>query len=350
MLSVAGGGKVRAMTFASRWYMGRLLALCALLGVAGSLLIARATAAPEVAPLAVETKISLGDIAGRMDHLAFDPTRQRLYVAELGNDSIGIVDLKQNRLLRTVTGFSEPQGIAYEPATDSIYVANGGEGAVRIFRASDFAAVATVHVGADPDNVRVDASAHRVYVGYGSNTGALAIIDPATRTKIGDIALKKHPESFQLESGGDRIFVNVPDANEIAVVSRRSRAQVASWPTAPLQANFPMALALGRLVTVFRHPARLTAFDVQNGKMLASVEACTDADDAFVDAKRNRVYVLCGEGQVEVFEAAGTGYSRVGELTTSPGTRTGLFIAEREQLAVAIRASARSDAAVWLAK
>jgi DNA-binding beta-propeller fold protein YncE len=325
-----------------------MLALCALLGVGSALLRAHAKSAPEAAPLAVETKISLGDIAGRIDHLAFDPTRQRLYVAELGNDSIGIVDLQANRLLRTVTGFSEPQGIAYEPGTDTLYVANGGEGTVRVFRASDFAAVATIRVGADPDNVRVDVTAHRVYVGYGSSTGALAIIDPAARAKIGDIALKRHPESFQLESAGDRIFVNVPDANEIAVVSRTSRAQIASWPTTPLQANFPMALAPGRVIAVFRHPARLTAFDVQNGKILATLDACTDADDAFADPKRNRVYVICGEGQVEVFEAAGAGYSRVGELATSPGSRTGLFITERQQLAVAIRASARSDAAVRL--
>jgi hypothetical protein len=142
--------------------------------------------------------------------------------------------------------------------------------------------------------------------------------------------------------------VNVPDANEIAVVSRTARKQIASWPTAPLQANFPMALAPGRVIAIFRHPSRLTAFDAQNGKVLATAQACTDADDAFVDAKRNRVYVICGEGQVAVFETAGSGYSRVGELLTSPGSRTGLFLADRERLAIAIRASARSDAAVWL--
>lgn len=146
------------------------------------------------APLSVEAKISLGDVAGRIDHLAFDPTRQRLYVAELGNDSIGIVDLETKRLLRTVPGFREPQGIAYEPSTDSIYVANGGEGSVRVLRGSDFTALATIPVGPDPDNVRVDTTTKRVYVGYGSDAGALAIIDPARREKVGDIPLKKHPE------------------------------------------------------------------------------------------------------------------------------------------------------------
>ena len=330
--------------------MGRLLAVCALLGIGFALTTQRAQAASEAAPLSVEAKISLGDVAGRMDHLAFDPTRRRLYVAELSNNTIGIVDLKAKRLLRTVAGFIEPQGIAYEPSTDSIYVANGGEGAVRVLRASDFTAVATIRVGADPDNVRVDATTKRVYVGYGSDAGALAIIDPARHEKIGDIPLKKHPESFQLERG-DRIFVNVPEANEIAVVSRASRSQVASWPTGNLHANFPLALdeTTGRAIAIFRQPARVGVFDASSGQMVGKFDTCTDADDTFVDAKRNRLYVICGEGYVDVMEMArGDKYSRVGRLATSPGSRTGLLIADLDRLVVAIRASARSDAAVWL--
>jgi chromate transporter len=340
------------MTFWLRWHMGRMLTLCAALGVACSFVIPpTAKAAGEPAPFSVDARISLGDIAGRIDHLAYDPTRQRLYVAELGNDSVGIVDLNTKRLLRTVPGFREPQGIAYEPSTDSIYVADGGQGAVRVFRASDFAPVATIAVGADPDNVRVDGAAQRVYVGYGSSNGALAVIDPVSHQKIADIPLKKHPESFQLEPGGDRIFVNVPDANEIAVVSRASKTQVASWPTGNLHANFPLTLdvAAGRAIAIFRHPARLASFDIDTGKMVATADACTDADDAFVDARHGRIYVICGEGYVEAYEiAAGDKYSRVGRLATSAGSRTGLLIPERDRLAVAIRASARSDAGVWL--
>lgn len=338
------------MTFRPGWHMGRMLTLCALLGIGCSLPGTPATAASKAGPLTVEAKISLGDIAGRIDHLAFDPARQRLYVAELGNDSIGIVDLNEKRLVRTVPGFSEPQGIAYEPSTDAIYVANGGEGTVRVFRASDFAAVATIHVGADPDNVRVDAAARRVYVGYGSNAGALAIIDPARREKIGDIALKKHPESFQLEHG-DRIFVNVPEANEIAVVSRASRSQIASWPTGNLHANFPLALdaATGRAIAIFRNPARMASFDVSTGRIVATVDTCADADDTFVDPKRRRLHVVCGDGHVDTFGIErGDKYSRAGRLATSPGSRTGLLIPETNRLAVAIRASARGDAAVWL--
>jgi hypothetical protein len=299
-------------------------------------------------PLALETRIALGEVAGRIDHLAYDPARQRLYIAELGNNSVAIVDLKARRLLRTVSGFEEPQGIAYEPASDTVYVANAGDGSVRLFRGESFAALGTIPLGADADNVRVDRDAGRVYVGYGK--GALAVIDATARQRIADIPLKRHPESFQLDPTGPHIFVNVPDAAEIAVVERDAGKQVASWSTSNLHANFPLAMdaANRRVLAVFRHPARLEAFDIRSGVQLGGVDACADADDVFVDANRNRVYVICGEGHIDTYEASGDSYTRVGRLTTSGGSRTGLFIPELDRLAVAIRATRSEPAAVWL--
>src|SRR5207302_316629 len=111
----------------------------------------------------------------------------------LGNNTIGVVDLKANTVIRTARGFDEPQGIAYEATSDTVYVANRGDGSVRVFRGADFALVDTIALRKDADNVRVDRETHRVYVGYGG--GALAVIDPISRKQIGDIPLPGHPES-----------------------------------------------------------------------------------------------------------------------------------------------------------
>ena len=75
----------------------------------------------------LEAKIPLGQVSGRIDHLGIDAKRQRLLVAELGNNSLGVVDLSAGKVLPRITGLSEPQGIAYVPFTDSILVANAGE-------------------------------------------------------------------------------------------------------------------------------------------------------------------------------------------------------------------------------
>ena len=165
------------------------------------------TASP---PLVLESKIPLGEVIGRIDHLGIDLKRQRLFVAELGNDSVGVVDLAAGRVLRTISGMSEPQGVAYVPFADSVYAANGGDGSVRVLRGEDLAPIGHIELGDDADNVRVDAARKRVLVGYGK--GALAAIDPVSLSKTADIRLKAHPEGFQIDETGTQVFVNVPDA------------------------------------------------------------------------------------------------------------------------------------------
>ena len=310
--------------------------------------VAALTEAPPTEPLVLEAKIPLGDVRGRIDHLAVDVTRQRLFVAELGNDTLAVVDLKERRVALRLKGLKEPQGIGYVASTDTVYVANAADGTVRIFQGPELSPAGQLELGDDADNVRVDEAAHQVWVGYGS--GALAIIDTASRRKIADVPLKAHPESFRLDALGQRIFVNVPTAHEIAVVDRSTRKQVASWPNGSLSANYPLALdpPHDRVLSVFRHPSALAAFQAQDGKRVATVETCGDSDDAFVDGKRNLIYVICGAGYVDVLAARGETYKGVNRISTVSGARTGLFVPEFDRLFVAARARGSAPAAVWV--
>jgi DNA-binding beta-propeller fold protein YncE len=301
----------------------------------------------EVSGLELEAKIPLGDVRGRIDHLAVDLGRQRLYVAELGNDSLGVVDIKERKTIRTLTGLREPQGIGYVASTDTLYVANAKDGSVRLFQGTDLTPAGQIALGDDADNVRVDDTGHRVFVGYGS--GALAVIDTATRAKIADIALKGHPESFRLEPSGNRIFVNVPDDREIAVVDRATNKQTASWTTSGRLFNFPLAVdENGRVLVVFRLPARLAVFRSADGQPVAAVSTCGDSDDLFVDSKRHRVYVSCGEGFVDVFAVEGDNYTRIAHVATVSGARTSLFVPEIDRLFLAVRASGGTPASIWV--
>jgi hypothetical protein len=62
----------------------------------------------------------------------------------------------------------------------------------------------------------------------GTYRASVAVIDPASRKKIGDIPLKGHPESFQLTADGSQGFVNIPDTHEVAVVNIAQARQTAS--------------------------------------------------------------------------------------------------------------------------
>jgi hypothetical protein len=297
------------------------------------------------APLVLEAKIPLGQISGRIDHLAVDLKRQRLFVAELGNNGLGVVDLIAGKVLRTITGLSEPQGVGYEPTADTVYVANASDGSVRIFRGEDLSPVGRIDLGDEADNVRIDAARKRVLVGYGA--GALAILDPTTRTKVGDIRLKAHPESFQID--GDRAFVNVPDARLIEVADLTKGEVVGAWATQPNHSNFPMAIdrEAHRLFVVFRSPTRFVVMST-DGDVVGTLDTCGDADDVFIDTKRHRAYVTCGAGAVEVFAVRGGSYERIGQVATLSGARTSLFVPEMDRLFVAVRASGSEPAAIWV--
>jgi DNA-binding beta-propeller fold protein YncE len=302
------------------------------------------TASP---PLILEAQIPLGQVSGRIDHLGIDVKRRRLLVAELGNNSLGVVDLAAGKVLSSIAGLSEPQGVAYVPFADSIFVANAGDGSVRVLRGEDLTAVGRIHLGDDADNVRVDTARERVLVGYGK--GALAVIDPVSLAKIADIRLKAHPEGFQIDDTGTQVFVNVPDAREISVVDVAT-GSTGSLPTQGAGANFPMAIDgdAHRFLVVFRSPPTLTALSSQDGHVVAKAETCGDADDVFVDRKRRRVYVSCGEGVIDVLEPGDAGYRRLARVPTASGARTSLFVPELDRLFVAVRAVSNEPAAIWV--
>jgi DNA-binding beta-propeller fold protein YncE len=296
--------------------------------------------------LVLESKITLGAVNGRIDHLAFDVSRKQVFIAELENNTVGVVDLGSARLLHRMSGLNAPQGVGYVPSADALFVANGGDGAVRVYKGGEFTPVGQLMLGSDADNVRVDTETSRVIVGYGS--GALAAIDPRTRTKIKDIALAAHPESFQISASARKIFANLPDAQLIIVVDREIGGQVASWSTGGDRGNFAMALdeENKRVLVIFRNPPKLSARDMRTGAVVAERDTCGDVDDVFVDEKRRRVYVTCGEGFIDVLDASD--YARLVRITTRPGARTSLFIPPLDRLTVAARASGREPAELWV--
>ena len=314
---------------------------------AGAVAFALAVAcAPAIAaePLQLEAKIPLGQVAGRIDHMAFDAARHRLFVAELGNDSVGVVDVEAREVVHRIAGLRHPQGVGYLPSLDLLLVANATDGSVRLFGGAQYAEAGRLDLGADADNVRIDAAANRVLVGYGG--GAIATIDPASRRRVLDVSLPAHPESFQQDAGSHRVYVNLPDAKAIAVIDPATQ-KVTSWP---MQAggNFPMALrpAAQHVVVAFRRPARLGVFAMADGASVASPDICGDSDDVFYDARRNLVYVSCGDGYLDVLD--GKDYRRLAHIRTVAGARTSLFVPEADRLYLAVRASGAELAAIWV--
>jgi DNA-binding beta-propeller fold protein YncE len=320
---------------------------------AATIVLVSIQGASSQAPLVPVGSIELPGVEGRIDHLAVDTAAQRLYVAALGNNTVEVLDLKDNKHLKSVPGFREPQGIAVLPEAKLVAIANGqGEG-VQLLDTGDYHPSKAVRLGDDSDNVRYDASAARIFVGFGD--GALASIDPADGKVIGEAKLAGHPESFQLEHNESRVFVNVPVASQIAVIDRAAMKVIATWPVIGAKANFPMALdeANHRIFVGCRRPAKVLMYDTATGKELSSFDTVNDTDDLFYDVARRRLYVSGGEGFVDVFQEQDAGrFARAVHLATAAGARTSLFVPElsRIYLAVPHRGNQRAEIRIYEAR
>jgi hypothetical protein len=297
--------------------------------------------------LRLEQKIDMPDVAGRIDHFSIDLATGRLFMAALGNDTVEVIDLKAARRVHTIRGLAEPQGVLFVPAVNRLFVASGKDGSVRLFDGTTLQPLKTVSFGDDADNLRLDPASGRIWVGHGG--GALAAMD-ADGGKVADIPLGGHPESFQLEKSGPRIFVNVPDARTIAVVDRAKGIVTARWTTGTASANFPMALdeADKRLFVACRQPARLLVLDTDSGRIVASFATVGDADDLFYDPLRKRIYVSGGEGALGVYRQSDADhYAEVERIATVTGARTSFFSADLRRLFLAVRRRGAIPAGIW---
>jgi DNA-binding beta-propeller fold protein YncE len=136
----------------------------------------------------------------------------RLFVAALSAGSVEVIDLRAGKRAARIQPLHEPQGVAYLAGVHRLFVANGAGGNVQAFNEAKAPAVTGAEGLEDADNVRVDPAPGQLYVGYAH---ALAVLDPVTLRLIKRIELGGHPEAFELESAGARVFVNVPSAGQI---------------------------------------------------------------------------------------------------------------------------------------
>jgi DNA-binding beta-propeller fold protein YncE len=307
---------------------------------------------PEIAipqsnePLRLQKTIPLPDVQRRIDHMFLDITKSRLFVAALGNNTVEVIDISQGKRIHTIAGLREPQGVLYLADVNRLYVANRDDGTLRLFDGASYELLKTISLGENADNIRFDAERKHVYIGYGGD--ALGVVNE-DGMKVGEIKLDAHPESFQLEKNGPRLFVNMPRSRKVAVADRTTGAVIATWGTGGASSNYPMALDEDdhRLFIVCRLPARLVVLDTRTGKVVEKLPVVGDSDDVFYDRARKRVYATGGEGAISVFQQQDLDhYTQIAHVPTIKGARTSFFSPDLSELFVAARRDGSEPAAI----
>ena len=289
------------------------------------------------APLKLKQTISLPGVEGRIDHFAFDPIGERLFVCALGNNTVEVLDLQKGERVHSITALGAPQGVGYVPSLNRLFVANDKGGICKIYDGKSFQPVGELNLKDDADNIRYDQATKEIYIGFGS--GGIAVVNPADGKQVGSIKLNAHPEAFQLEENGSRIFVNVPNWRQVAVIDHNKGQVIARWKTDIASDNFPMALdeADRRLFIGCRLPPKLIVLNTDSGSVVAKVDISGDADDVFYDGKRHRIYVICGAGKIDIIERSDPNtYKELAKMDTPNGARTGFFVPNQDMLFVAV--------------
>jgi DNA-binding beta-propeller fold protein YncE len=287
-------------------------------------------------PFKLRETIVLPGVEGRIDHFAFDAADERLFVCALGNNTVEVLDLRKGERTHSITGLGAPQGIAYIPELNRLFVANDKGGICKIYDGKSFQQISELNFKDDADNVRYDTAAKKIYVGFGS--GGIAVVNAADGKQIGSIGLSAHPEAFELEKNGKRIFVNVPNSRHVAVIDREKGEVVATWKTDLALGNFPMALdeANHRLFVGCRLPSKLVVLNTESANVVAKIDLSGDPDEVFYDSKRHCIYAICGAGKIDVIEQTDPNTYRAStKVDTAHGARTGFFVSERDTLFVA---------------
>ena len=304
------------------------------------------------APLLIVQEIPLPNVEGRIDHFTFDAKRRRVIGAGLGNNTVEVVDTFAGRDIHSITGAANPQGVAFVGELRKLYVANGEDGKLRIYDGDSFKLLNTMEIGEDADNVRYDASEKKVYVAYGGDEGGgIAVIDATTDKRLEDAAkTDAHPESFQVAASQPVIYANVATKAKVVLIDRKTH-KVTDWPLKNGKGNYPMALdeADHRIFVVTRKPAQVAVLDTETGATVAAVPCVADSDDVYYDTGRRRIYVLGGEGFISVIEQTDPDHYRaVAKIPSTVGARTGLWYEKRDRLYLAVPATSKQGAALWV--
>jgi DNA-binding beta-propeller fold protein YncE len=309
----------------------------------------------ESAPLVLVRIIPIPGAEGRFDHMAIDNQNSRIFASVYGNDTVQVLDTQRGTRIHSIeAGFIKPQMVVYLPDSNRIVVSSEGDGTCKILDADTYKLIDTVKFSDDADQLRYDPAAKRVYVAYGDgNESAIGAFDATTNKHLEEFKVAAHPESFQLEEKGPRIFVNLASISQIAVIDRNTR-KVANWKLEEAGTNFPMALdeAHRRMFVAARKPARLLVLDMDTGKQIASLPGAIDTDDLSYDADRKRIYVTSGEGYIFVYQQIDADrYQRIAKIPSAIGARTSAYtgqVGKHNSFYLAVPARANRGAELWV--
>lgn len=256
---------------------------------------------------------------GGWDLASFDPVLRRLYVAR--NAAVTAVDVDTGRVTGALAPLKHGHAVVPLRGGTEIMVTDAGPNTAEFFDARTGAALASVPAGLKPDAAMFDAASGLAVVMNGKS-GDLTLIDPKTRKAVGQLAIGGALE-LGAGDGQGRLFVNVEDANQVAVVDLKARKVVARIPLTGCEGPTGIAyLPVSRRVVSSCVNGVATVANPTTGKVERTLPIGPRPDSVLYDAKRKIAFIPTGE-ELDLFADEAGGVRALGKVATQAGARTG---------------------------
>jgi DNA-binding beta-propeller fold protein YncE len=324
-----------------------------------AVLFASLACLPSVAadePLRLLGRTYVPGFEGDFDHFGADVKGNRLFLAGEEKGTLEIFDLKSGRHVKTVKGLDSPHAIHYLPGRNRIIVSDSGDGLSKVFDGKTYAVVDTLKLVPGADVMGYDPSTRQIWVVTGGKNASakmkdttVSVVDPETGKVVGEVKFDTDfTEGIVAEQNGNRVFINVAGKHHVAVVDKKTRKVIATWPVKEGENNAPIALdeAAKRLFVVTRKPFKLVVIDTDTGTSVASFEAPQRTNELIFDKDNKRLY-LAGDDHVAVFQQVDADhYREIARVPSDKGAKTAILVPELNRLYVAVAGKGSIKASV----
>ena len=279
-----------------------------------------------------------------------------MFIVDENDGTVEVYAIPSGKFLRSIGGFAMSHNVIYRSDVNRIYATDGShtEGALRIFDGTTYQLIKTLKLLPDADSMDYDSATHNLYITNGGDFAKLdytllSVVNTETDEHVGDIKFNTgRLEHMVMEKSGPRLFITVPNKQEVDVIDRNNQAIVATWPVP--EGRFCVAADLDEADKRFFITCRsgtLNVLDAETGKGVAALPIAKGTDDVVYDPERKRIYVTSAEGVIEVFHQRDADhYDLIGRLPTGPMGKNLMLVNSLNRLYIAVPPAGKAEAKI----
>jgi YVTN family beta-propeller protein len=257
--------------------------------------------------------------AGGWDYLEVGPVNDWLYVSH--GTQVNIVNKKTGDSIGVIENTTGVHGIAFDVADKKGFTSNGRLNTVTVFDMNTNKALAQIATGQNPDAIIYEPFSKKIITCNGRSKN-LSIIDPVRNIVTDSVDVGGKPETA-VSDGMGKLFVNIEDKNEIAVVDTKTFKVLNHWSIAPGEA--PTGLALDKITKrLFAGCEKfLMVIDAATGKTVDKISIGDGCDGVAFDETTKNIYTSNGDGTLTVIhEESAAKFIILENVVTKKGART----------------------------